>query len=252
MGMCNPASFVVTKDRVYWSKSSDRHEKIIEENDLKESNIRNEIQFVRVEIVPPEDDFRKPLNEWQFRTDQDLLPEWYIESEEEKRVRAVLPEWLVSKVILPDQTVEKVDGSVLAIYGQVEFICDSAQVEFICDSAQVEYICGSAQVEFICDSAQVEHISDSAQVKHIRGSAQVEFISGSAQVEHISDSAQVKHIGDSAQVEHISGSAQVKKVSGKAVICTYNNLSPDILKSSKAVMIDRSTDTVVCYVGKDS
>jgi hypothetical protein len=222
--MCRPASFVVTKDRVYWSKSSDSHEDIIKENGLKESNIRNEIQFVRVEIVPPDNDFRKPLDEWRFHTDQDIRPEWYVESEEEKRVRAVLPEWLESKVILPDQSVEKVDGSVLAIYGKVKYICGSAQVENICGSAQVKNICGSAQVKYICDSAQVKYICDSAQVKYIC---------------------------DSAQVENICGSAQVKKVSGKAVICTYNNLSPNILKSSKAVMIDRSNDTVVCYIGKD-
>ena len=44
---------------------------------------------------------------------------------------------------------------------------------------------------------------------------------------------------------------KVKSISGSAVITTYNNLSPDILKSSKAVMIDRSKDVVQCFVGKD-
>lgn len=168
--MCRPASFVVTKDRVFWSPNGDSHELIIAENELKESNIRSEIQFVRVEICPPGGDFRMPLEKWRYKTDQDRLPDWYVEPEEEKRVRAVLPDWLKEKVILPDQSVETVAGSVLAIYGKVKYICDSATVE---------------------------------------------------------------------------------NVSGKAVICTYKNLSPDILKSSKAVMIDRSNDTVVCYVGKD-
>ena len=73
----------------------------------------------------------------------------------------------------------------------------------------------------------------------------------SAGVEYICVSARVENICGSARVENIRNSARVEKVSGKAVICTYNNLSPDILKSSKAVMIDRSNDTVVCYVGKD-
>jgi hypothetical protein len=234
--MCQPASFIITKDRVYWSKKSDSHEEILREYGLPDCDRNNGLGnpvIARVEVTPQNQDFRLPLEQWSYCLDQDQLPDWYNREDAEKRVREVLPDWLAAKVVLPDQVVETVTEGVLSIYGKVKYICDSAQVEYICDSAQVKNICDSAQVEYICDSAQVKNICDSAQVKYICDSAQVEYIYGSA------------------QVKYIYGSAQVEKVAGKAVVCTYNNLSPEILKSSQAVMIDRSSDTVKCFVGKD-
>jgi len=231
--MCRPASFVVTKKKVFWSETSDSHEDIIEEFGLKEFDVRKKATFVRVEITPPNQDFRLPLKKWRFQTDQDLLPDWYDSKEAEKRIRKILPKWLKRKVVLPKEERKTVDArGIIAIYGKVKYIYGSAQVEYICGSAQVKYISGSAQVEYIYGSAQV---------KNICGSAQVKYISGSAQVGNICDSAQVKNIYDSAQV---------KRVEGKAVIASHNNLSPKVLKSSQAVLIDRTKDPVVCYVGK--
>jgi hypothetical protein len=263
--MCRPASFVVSKDRVYWSKSSDNHEDIIRENNLKESNIRSEVQFVRVEICPPDEDFRKPLDQWQYRTDQDLLPDWYVGSEEEKRVRAVLPDWLKAKVILPEQSVDKVDGSVLAIYGTVESI-DDGTVKSI-DGGTVESIDGgtvesirSGTVKSIhggtvksirggtvesIHGGTVEYIHNGT-VEYIRGGT-VESIHGGT-VGYIHDGT-VKYV-DGGTVEYIRGQFP-SRVTGNPTIINYGSLTHDILKSSKAVMIDRSKDTVVCYVGKD-
>ena len=98
--MCSPASMVVTKNRVFWSETSDHHEEIIKEFKLQERNVRGEYNFVRVEIVPPKaNSFGAPLSKWVFSTDQDLLPEWYNKKEAEKSVRAELRNWVKFKVI---------------------------------------------------------------------------------------------------------------------------------------------------------
>ena len=223
--MCRPASFVVTKDRVYWSKSSDSHEDIIKENDLEESNIRSEIQFVRVEICPPGGDFRMPLEKWRYKTDQDLLPEWYVESEEEKRVRAVLPDWLKSNVVLPDQSVAEIRKPMVAIYGTVKYI-DGGTVGYI-RGGTVESIRGGT-VEYI-DYGTVESI-DGGTVKYINGGT-VGSIHGGT-------------------VGYIRGQFP-SRVTGNPTIINYGLLTPDILKSSQAVLVDRSKGTVTCFVGKD-
>ena len=260
--MCRPASFVVTKKEVFWSKNSESHEGIIEEFKLKELDVRGNPTFVRVEIVPPENDYCLPFSKWVYSLDQDIKPDWYDAQKSEKQVRAKLKEWRKCKVVMPSEKREKVDvGQIVAIYGQVESIYGSAQVESIYGSAQVRSIYGSAKVRFISGSAKVRSISGSAQVESIYGSAQVRSISGSAQVRSIYGSAQVGSIYGSAQVRSIYGSAQVRSISGsaqvgfikgKSVVASYNNLSPSILKSSQAVLIDRTKDPVVCYVGKDT
>ena len=40
------------------------------------------------------------------------------------------------------------------------------------------------------------------------------------------------------------------KITGNPTVIAYNSLSKEILKSSQAVIVDRSKDKVVCYIGK--
>jgi len=90
--MCRPASFVVTKARVFWSRDSDSHEKIIEEHHLHESGIFGP-NIVRVELIPPWEDYTRPIREWLYYVEQDIRPRWYDFEVVESRVRAELPEW---------------------------------------------------------------------------------------------------------------------------------------------------------------
>jgi hypothetical protein len=97
--MCEPASFVLTKDAVFWSRRSDSHEDIIDEFKLHADGDRGP-NIVRVEITPPNGDMRKPLVEWHYRLDQRDYPKWYSEEDTEKRARIALQEWFDAKVIV--------------------------------------------------------------------------------------------------------------------------------------------------------
>ena len=88
--MCNFASFVLTKDRVFYSKSGNSHSEIISENGLNEWGARGP-NIIKVEITPT-DKIRKwpSLKAWNFLIDQDQLPDWHIPAITEKRARAAL------------------------------------------------------------------------------------------------------------------------------------------------------------------
>ena len=84
-----PISLVVTKHRLY-AGMTDSHEDIIETYKLKEQNIKGDILLVRVEIYPPDSNYRLPLDDWIFTTDQDLLPDWFDYVFIEQRVRMAI------------------------------------------------------------------------------------------------------------------------------------------------------------------
>ena len=87
--MCQFASFVLTKNNVFWSRVSDSHEQIITEHGLRDDATR--ILIVRVEISPPDEDPRcSDLAQWSFSIDQDQLPEWAIREDVEHRTREAL------------------------------------------------------------------------------------------------------------------------------------------------------------------
>ena len=98
--MCRPASFVVTKSKVYWSKLTDSHEEIINEfnlNKLDSDPIRG-ANLVRVEISPRYGDLSRPLAEWSYKLDQPDRPEWYEATDTEARCRVALALWAKQKL----------------------------------------------------------------------------------------------------------------------------------------------------------
>lgn len=71
--MCQAASFIVTRERTYFSKSSDSHTVIFEEHGIKDDG-----QAITVEVVPPDNDYRLPFEKWVFRLDSEHeLPDWW-------------------------------------------------------------------------------------------------------------------------------------------------------------------------------
>ena len=131
--MCQPASFVVTKDRVFWSLRTDSHSEIIAEYELHEHGSHGP-KIVKVEITPPDGDFTRPLTEWVYKVDQDILPDWHDNADTESRSRNALDEWAAKRLLLSGHHV--VEG------GKRVFICDSASAT-LCDSASAT-LCNSA------------------------------------------------------------------------------------------------------------
>lgn len=101
--MCRPASFVVTKDHVFWSRNSDSHEDIIDEYGLHEDGVYGP-NIVRVEIAPEDGNLSTDPSAWKYKLDQDTRPAWYDQAEAERRCRGELPAWLKSKVIINDRS----------------------------------------------------------------------------------------------------------------------------------------------------
>ena len=88
--MCEFASFIITKDREFWSETDNSHTTIICENNLHEDGPRGP-NIIRVEISPTNKIKVWPsLKAWKYKVDQDILPEWHIPETTEKRARAAL------------------------------------------------------------------------------------------------------------------------------------------------------------------
>ena len=88
--MCKFASFIITKDREFWLETSDSHSEIITANKLHEVGAHGP-NLVKVEITPsPKLKVWPSLKAWDYKIDQDILPEWHIPATTEKRARAAL------------------------------------------------------------------------------------------------------------------------------------------------------------------
>ena len=90
--MCKFASFVLTKDKVFWLEDSDKHSEIISRYNLHESGAHG-LNVVKVEISPTATLKRwTRYGDWKLTFDQDEFPDWHDPVTSEKRARAALRE----------------------------------------------------------------------------------------------------------------------------------------------------------------
>ena len=96
--MCNFFSGIITKDneKCLFSWESDAHENIKNENNLKDDKLPPD--FVPVELSPPWGDMSEmDLSKWIFKTDLDVIPEWYDEKEARELSEKALKEFIDKK-----------------------------------------------------------------------------------------------------------------------------------------------------------
>jgi len=165
--MCREASFVLTKTKVYWSRTSDSHEEIIAEHKLNESGTRG-VNILRVEIVPPHNDYSIPARKWVFGFDQDLLPKWANKEKDEKRVRRELAKWIKAKVILPGKTIDNLQGCCAYLYGTVQNVKDGGTVQNVRDGGTVQNVGDGGTVQNVKDGGTVQNVRDGGTVQNVR------------------------------------------------------------------------------------
>ena len=212
--MCRFKSGIILKDRVF-VPDYDSHTDMLAELGIEDTEKNAKTKFIRAELYPENGDVFTPIDRWKFKTDQDILPDWYIEEIDKGRMIDAVKTWAKNRIhIGTDNLVIESGGGycvkdcknvVISGSATVKYIYGSATVENISGNATVENISGNATVENIYGSATVKYICDSATVKNISGSATVENISGNATVKYIYGSATVKYICDSATVKYIYG-----------------------------------------------
>ena len=253
---------IVTKNKVFWSKTTDSHEDIIAEFGLTEI-VRNAVTFVRVEIIPPEDRFEAPRADWHWCVDQDVLPAWWDAKDAENRCRIELKNWIRAKVRRSGKHTAK-DGFV--------YLCCTAQGEFYGNAQATLY--GNAQATLhgnakailfnnaqatLHDNAQGE-LYDTAQAT-LHDNAQGELY-GTAQATLL-DNAQATLLDnakatlyDTAQAE-LYGTAQAELLGQAKVTADQNStvikrsIAASVrLKGKFSIMIDRTDKIPVCTIGK--
>jgi hypothetical protein len=233
---------VVTQKQVFWSKVSEKHEDIIEEFGLKERDFRKNITLVRIEIVPPVNGYTLPPSKWVYNLEQDILPEWYVAEEVEKRARKHLKKWRKHKIIMPKQTRDIKKGEfILFNYGTVGYNYGTVDdnygtVKKNNDSGMVNYNSGTVNN----NSGTVSY--NYGTVK--KNSGTVGYNYGTVDYNH----GTVKMNDNYGTVNDNYGTVKVCK--GKSTIITYVKLNKGILQSANAVLVGRSGKKPKCYIGK--
>lgn len=76
--MCNFKSGIILKNKVVLApEGNESHSNLLESLNIEDNHMNASKVFVRAELTPPDGNKAKPVGEWNYRVDQDIVPDWY-------------------------------------------------------------------------------------------------------------------------------------------------------------------------------
>ena len=95
--MCKMKSAIILKDRIF-IPDYDSHSDMLKELGIEDTGKNAAMLFVRAELSPKNGDVFTPIDEWIFKVDQDIKPDWFVESYEKERMIQAVKEWAKNRL----------------------------------------------------------------------------------------------------------------------------------------------------------
>lgn len=99
--MCNFKSGIIFKNRVVLApEGNESHSDLLESLKIEDNHMNASKMFVRAELTPPDENKAKPVDDWKYRVDQDIVPDWYNEDPEryENEIRNAVKDYMKDRL----------------------------------------------------------------------------------------------------------------------------------------------------------
>lgn len=181
--MCRFKSGIILKTRcVVADGVNDSHSDLLDGLGIEDTEINAMTKFVRVELLPPNNEWWTDPDRWKINIDQDILPDWYKEDKEKynEDFRKEVKEWCNKHVLVDKNIRELKEGYYLLKDCDVVVLANNAVV--VLYNATVQEMNGNATVKRMNGNATVQEMYDNATVQRMNGNATVQRICDNAKV----------------------------------------------------------------------
>lgn len=101
--MCQFKSGLILKDRIVIAPMvNDSHSEMLDKLKIKDDYFGASHIFVRAELIPPDGDKTRDVQDWEFVVDQDIVPDWFDADREkyECKFREEVKNWMKSNIFI--------------------------------------------------------------------------------------------------------------------------------------------------------
>ena len=207
--MCKLKSAIILKDRIF-IPDYNSHGEMLEELGIEDTKANAKRLFVRAELSPRDGDVFSPIDTWKFKVDQDILPEWFVASYEEQRMREAVKEWAKERIHVG------IDGLKINV-GINHYIKDCKDVE-IYGYASISEVCGSTSIREVYGYANIGKVYDYASISKIGNSASIDKLYDYANIGEVYDSASIDKVHDYASISEVYDHVNIREVCDSASI----------------------------------
>ena len=124
--MCQFKSALALKDRIFLP-DYDSHDKMLQELGIEDNFTNASKVFVRVELSPADGDIFSDVEGWKLKVDQNILPDWWNESERLPKLKKLVETWMQKHTIYGEREVSDgvwlaTDSATVTAYGSATVI----------------------------------------------------------------------------------------------------------------------------------
>lgn len=101
--MCRLFSGIATKKKIYLAPAYNQsHSTLLEKLNIEDSTENAYRVFVRMELIPYNNDLTTDIGTWKFVVDQDVVPEWFVNDRRryEDEFRDVVKDWIEKNTVI--------------------------------------------------------------------------------------------------------------------------------------------------------
>ena len=194
--MCRFKSGIILKTRCAVAEgANDSHSDLLEQLNIEDTEVNAMSKFVRVELLPPNNEWWTDPETWKINVDQDILPDWYKADSEKYNAefRQAVKDWWKEHVLI-DQKIDELSSGyyrlkrceVKKLLKDVQVMCDSSTVQRMCDSSTVQRMYDSSTVQEMYDSSTVQEMYDSSTARSYQKNRKIQlFVSPEREFEMV-------------------------------------------------------------------
>ena len=268
--MCGFKSGLILKNRcVIAEGANDSHSDLLESLGI-EDNIENAMRvFVRVELLPPNEEWWTDPDTWKENVDQDILPEWF-ENDKDRyfdEFRKAVKDWWKEHVRIDEEIEELSSGyyrlkrcKVKNMLKDVKAMMDNSTVQDMWGNSTVQDMWGNSTVQDMWDNSTVQNMRDNSTVKNMMdnstvqnmrdnstvqdmwGNSTVQDMMGNSTVQDMRDNSTVKNMMDNSTVQNMRDNSTVQDMMGNSTVQDMmgNSISRD--SENKKIKISSECD----------
>ena len=217
--MCGFKSGLILKNRcVIAEGANDSHSDLLESLGI-EDNIENAMRvFVRVELLPPNEEWWTDPDTWKENVDQDILPEWF-ENDKDRyfdEFRKAVKDWWKEHVRIDEEIEELSSGYYRLKRCKVKNMLKD--VKAMLDNSTVQNMWDNSTVQDMRDNSTVQNMRDNSTVQNMRGNSTVQDMWDNSTVQNMRDNSTVQNMWGNSTVQDMWDNSTVQNMRGNSTV----------------------------------
>ena len=235
--MCGFKSGLILKNRcVIAEGANDSHSDLLESLGI-EDNIENAMRvFVRVELLPPNEEWWTDPDTWKENVDQDILPEWF-ENDKDRyfdEFRKAVKDWWKEHVRIDEEIEELSSGyyrlkrcKVKNMLKDVKAMLDNSTVQNMLDNSTVQNMWNNSTVQNMWNNSTVQNMRENSTVQNMlnnstvqnmRENSTVQDMWGNSTVQNMRDNSTVQNMWDNSTVQNMRENSTVQNMLNNSTV----------------------------------